>query len=112
VLGEALAARGASVEYAECYRRVMASADPAPLLLAWEANTLHAVTVTSSEGLNNFCTLIGARGRACLQQTPLFVPHARIAATAAELKLASVVQTAQGDDGLVAGMLQWFAARS
>ena len=90
----------------------MASADPAPMLLAWEANTLHAVTVTSSEGLNNFCTLIGARGRACLQQTPLFVPHPRIAATAAELKLASVVQTAQGDDGLVAGLQQWFAARS
>lgn len=112
VLGEALAARGARVEYAECYRRVLPSADPAPLLLAWEANTLHAVTVTSSEGLHNFCTLIGARGRACLEQTPLFVPHPRIAATAAELKLASVVQTAQGDDGLVAGLQQWFAARS
>ncbi len=38
LLGEALAARGARVEYAECYRRVRPRADPSPLLEAWQAN--------------------------------------------------------------------------
>jgi uroporphyrinogen-III synthase len=47
-----------------------------------------------------------------LRQTPLFVPHARIAATARELDLAGVVLTAQGDDGLSEGLKQWFAARA
>ncbi len=110
VLGEALIARGARVEYAECYRRVLPQADPARLLEAWQANALDAITVTSSEGLHNFCALIGTRGRAWLENTPLFVPHARIAGTARELKLTAVVQTAHGDDGLVAGLQQWFAA--
>jgi uroporphyrinogen-III synthase len=112
VLGETLIARGARVEYAECYRRVRPRADPAPLLQAWAANAVDAVTVTSSEGLHNFCALIGERGRAWLGKTPLFVPHARIAATAHELKLTEVVQTAQGDEGLIAGLRQWFAAHA
>ena len=112
LLGEALVARGAHVEYAECYRRVLPRADPSPLLAAWRASELNAVTVTSSEGLRNFCALIGEGGRAWLDKTPLFVPHARIAATARELNLRVVVQTAQGDDGLFAGLQQWFAAYS
>jgi uroporphyrinogen-III synthase len=112
LLGEALVARGAHVEYAECYRRVLPRADPSPLLAAWQAHELNAVTVTSSEGLHNFCALIGEVGRAWLEKTPLFVPHTRIAATARELNLRVVVQTAQGDDGLLAGLQQWFAAHS
>src|SRR5262245_18429150 len=30
LLGDALAARGAEVEYADCYRRALAKSDPAP----------------------------------------------------------------------------------
>ena len=97
LLGEALTARGAVVEYAECYRRVLPRADPAPLLKAWERN-LHE--------------LVGAPGRPWLQKTPLFVPHPRIAAAARELNLDAVVQTAQGDDGLMQGLQLWFAAHA
>lgn len=112
LLGDALAARGALVEYAECYRRVVPLADPAPFLAAWERHELHAITVTSSEGLRNFCALVGAAGQAWLKRTPLFAPHARIAETARELAFVSIVQTAQGDDGLMAGLQQWFAAHA
>lgn len=111
LLGDELAARGAIVEYAACYRRARPCADPAPLLEAWGRNALDAVTVTSSEGLRNLCELLGAGGRQRLARTPLFVPHPRIAAAARELDLATVVQTAQGDGGLFAGLLHWFAAR-
>src|SRR5262245_14062251 len=70
LLGDALKARGAEVEYADCYRRVLAKSDPAPLLAQWRQ--VHAVTVSSSEGLDNFVTLVGA---AKLAAVPLFVPH-------------------------------------
>lgn len=112
VLRDALIARGAHVEYAECYRRRLPSADSAPLFAAWQSNALHAVTVTSSEGLHNLCVLVGAEGSAWLRRTPLFVPHARIAASARDLQFAEVVQTAQGDDGLLAGLGQWFATHA
>ena len=68
--------------------------------------------MTSSEGLRNLCELVGARGRSWLENTPLFVPHPRIAGAARELKFTSVVETAQGDAGLLAGLQQWFAARA
>jgi uroporphyrinogen-III synthase len=110
LLGDTLAARGAIIEYAACYRRARPRTDAAPLLGAWARDELHAITVTSSEGLQNLCALVGAAGQLRLRKTPLFVPHPRIAETARELGLATVVVTAQGDDGIVQGLQQWFAA--
>ena len=110
LLGDTLAARGATVEYAACYRRALPQIDVAPLLGAGARDELHAVTVTSSEGLRNLCALLGAAGQLWVRNTPLFVPHARIAETARELGLATVVVTAQGDEGIVAGLQGWFAA--
>ncbi|MDB5812014.1 MAG: uroporphyrinogen synthase [Betaproteobacteria bacterium] len=111
VLGEALTARGAHVEYAECYRRACPSTDPAPLFAAWDAGQLDAITVTSSEGLHNLYAMIGPRGRQRLLETALFAPHARIAGTAQELHFSVVITTPQGDDGLLAGLRQWFGGK-
>jgi uroporphyrinogen-III synthase len=110
LLGESLRARGAAVDYAACYRRALAQTDPAPLLAAWARAEIDAVTVTSSEGLRNLCTLIGAAGRTFLQETPLFVPHARIERAARDAALTRVHLTAQGDEGLMAGLAGCFAA--
>ena len=110
LLGNTLTARGAAIEYAECYRRGRSRLDAAPLLKAWARNELHAVTVTSREGLHNLFDLVGKVGQSWLKKTPLFVPHPRIEQAARELGLASVVLTAQGDDGLVEGLAQWFGA--
>ena len=110
LIGDTLAARGALVDYAECYRRARPRSDATPLIDAWARDELHAITVTSSEGLRNLCELVGARGRVSLKKTPLFVPHARIAATAREFDLARIVLTGQGDDGLLEGLQRWFAA--
>ena len=111
LLGDALAARGASVEYAECYRRVKPGADAAALLRAWGRNEVAAVTVTSSEGLRNLFEVIGKLGQAWLKKTPVFVTHPRIADTARELGVATVVVTEQGDEGIVAGLARWFAEK-
>jgi uroporphyrinogen-III synthase len=110
LLGETLKARGARVEYAECYRRRRPELDPAPLRDAWARQALHAVTVTSSEGLRNLFEMVGAAGRERLQQTPLFAPHPRIAEAARTLAIRTVVVTGPGDAGLLAGLIAYFGA--
>lgn len=112
ILAAALTGRGAKVEYAECYRRVVPAGGAAPLITAWNEGRLDAITVTSSEGVRNLAALVGERGRDRLAQTPVFAPHPRIARTARELGVATVVETAQGDDGLFAGLHSWFASRA
>ena len=111
LLGDTLAARGAQVDYVACYRRARPQADPAPLLQAWAQDGVHAVIVTSSEGLRNLFVMLGKPGESLLQHTPLLVPHPRIAAVARELGCREVIGTAPGDDGLLAGLLQQFAAK-
>jgi uroporphyrinogen-III synthase len=110
LLGDTLKARGATVEYVTCYRRARPQLDPAPLLKLWEEGRLDAVTLTSSEGLRNFHDMLGRLGQAWLKKTPAFVPHARIAEQAQILGLTKVIPTDPGDDGLMAGLMQYFAS--
>lgn len=110
LLGDTLKARGAHVEYAECYRRACPTLDPAPLLDAWARHELDAITITSSEGLRNLYKMIGAPARKSLRKTPVFVPHPRIAEVARELGLTRVIVTEPADDGLVKGLKEYFAA--
>jgi uroporphyrinogen-III synthase len=110
LLRETLVERGASVEYAECYRRQRPHADTEALTLAWDAGDVHGVVVTSSEGLRNLHDMLGIAGCERLARTPLFVPHPRIAATARELHFDAIV-TAPGDDGIAASLSEHFGAR-
>lgn len=109
LLGDTLRARGATVEYAECYRRGRPTSDVAPLLALWERRELDAFTVTSSEGLANLVDLLGEAGGEWFRQTPLFAPHERIAAAARAAGVRTVVLTGPGDEGLVAGLSDFFA---
>jgi uroporphyrinogen-III synthase len=109
LLAETLAARGAAVEYAECYRRGRPKADAAPLLELWRQRRLDALTVASAEALVNFGAMLGEAGAQCLKATPLFVPHARIAAVARGMGVQTVVLTDSGDEALVAALAAFFA---
>jgi uroporphyrinogen-III synthase len=110
LLADELTARGAAIEYATCYRRARPAADAARLLDAWTNGALHAVTVTSSEGLRNLCEMAGTAGRALLAKTPVFVSHPRIAETARTLGLTQVIVAADpGDEGLVAALIEHFS---
>jgi uroporphyrinogen-III synthase len=88
-LGDTLRARGAEVDYVACYRR--------------------AKPRGGIEGLDNLWEIVPASLRFAWRACPTFVPHERIAARARELGLATV-ETGAGDAGLLAGLLQWFAA--
>ena len=109
LLGDTLAARGAAVEYAACYRRGRPGADPAALRDLCQRRVPDAFTVTSSEGLANLRELLGDAGLECLLRTPLFAPHERIAAAARALGVQTVVLTGPGDEGLVEGLAAFFA---
>jgi uroporphyrinogen-III synthase len=109
LLGDTLAARGAIVEYAECYRRSKPSVDAAPLLRLWTRNELSAFVITSSEGLRNLFEIVGQGAQHLLKETLLFVPHARVAETARALGLTRVVLTGPNDEGVVEGMIDWWS---
>lgn len=111
LLGNTLCARGARVEYAECYRRGKPGVDAAPLLHRWARGEVHAVTVTSGESLQNLFELLGESGRQWLSKTPLFVPHPRIAETARSLGVEQVVVTAAGDEGVLTDLIAWRKCR-
>jgi uroporphyrinogen-III synthase len=105
LLGDTLRERGATVDYVECYRRARPNADVEPLLKRWGRGEIDAVTVSSSEGLRNLYDMLGKLGQAWLKRTPLFAPHARIAANARALGCERVIETGPADEGLCAGLV-------
>jgi uroporphyrinogen-III synthase len=104
LLGETLAQRGARVEHVACYRRLQPRADPGPLVADW--SSVHAVTVSSGEGLAN---LVGVLGAALLRSRPVFVPHERIAAQARALGLGEALVAGAGDTEMVDRLVAYFA---
>jgi uroporphyrinogen-III synthase len=107
LLADTLAARGARVELAACYRR----ARPAATGLAelW-ARGVDAVTVSSAEGLANFIDMLGEGALRRLQGVAVFVPHARVAQEAARLGLPRARVAGPGDAETVAGLVAYFGA--
>jgi uroporphyrinogen-III synthase len=104
-----LEARGARVEYAECYRRTRPDADAGSLLARWQSGGVEAVAIASAEGLANFFDMLGPTGSGYLRATPVFVPHPRIALAARKLDVREVVVTGHGDDRTIAEMAAFFA---
>ena len=107
-LGEALLARGARVTYAECYRRAAPATGAAGLSEVLREGRAKALTLTSSEGLDNLCALLDAGDLGRLRQLPAFVPHPRIAEHARGMGFVPI-ETGGADAGLIAGLLEWFA---
>ncbi|TMH34321.1 MAG: uroporphyrinogen-III synthase [Betaproteobacteria bacterium] len=110
LLGETLAARGAHIDHIECYRRAKPSrADGLEQPL--REDRIDAVTLTSSEGLDNLWSILSADGRRRLSAIPAFMPHARIAERARSLGVSKIIVTQPADAGLVAALLEYFAAQ-
>ncbi len=99
-LREVLESRGARVDYVECYRRARPSADPAPLLHAWERGEVHAVNALSAETLENFVAMLGKEGEALIADSTLVVPHPAIAAHPDARRFANVLVASPGAEGL------------
>jgi len=106
LLADTLRARGATVDYVECYRRRCPDADAGPLLQRW--TEVSTVTIASAETLHNLSAMLGDSGAGRLRAIPLFVPHAKIAEAARMSGMTEVIVTAGGDAGLLQGLINWF----
>lgn len=104
LLAETLRERGSRVDCITAYRRSAPSGDAGELLAAWRGGRLDALSVSSSEALRYLFALLDAEGRSFLGQTPLFVPHARIAENARQLGLDKIILTDAADAGIIAGL--------
>jgi uroporphyrinogen-III synthase len=105
LLGDTLVARGARVEYAQSYARARPAISAEP---AWARKALDAVTVSSSEGLENLDALLRAWRRDWLRESPLFVPHARVAAQAARLGASETIVAGPGDSETARALIAYF----
>lgn len=103
LLGATLRERGATVEYASCYRRTKSQQDKRPLLAAGP----DAIIVTSSEALDHLSQMLNASDRQVLSSMALFVPHERIAVRARDLGWPRVHVTSSGDDEVCADLSAW-----
>lgn len=108
LLADTLRARGAIVEYAECYRRVCPESDAGPIIRRWSGGDIHAVTINSAETLHNLASMLGETGIPFLRATPVFAPHEKIAQSARTLGITQVIATAAGDAGMLDGLITWF----
>ena len=108
LLGDTLIERGASVEYAACYRRVQPDGGAARLASAWAGGAVHAVTVSSSEGLANLLEMLGGDGAQRLRDTALFVPHLRVADDAARRGLGRAIVAGPGNAEMAAALVAYF----
>lgn len=103
LLGDTLRERGASVEYAACYQRSKPQQDASVLL----DNLPDAISVTSSEALGYLWQMLDSHAQGVLRDTPLFVPHPRIAELARQQGWRQVLLCESGDDGLLASLTVW-----
>jgi uroporphyrinogen-III synthase len=111
LLGKTLSTRGAQVDYVECYRRAKPHGDFKTMAAAWRAGEIDALTLTSSEGLDNLWEIFDDMTRSSMAATPTFVPHPRIAERARTLGFGQVTVTAPTDAGLFASLLEYFASK-
>lgn len=114
LLGDTLTARGAAVEYAECYRRRRPVSDIAPLVQRWAQGGIDIVVCTSVEGLHNLQALLGEADSQWLRRTPLVVVSARLAAAARALGCRQQPVSAQeaSDEAIVAAIKTWRATQN
>jgi len=112
LLAETLRARGAIVEYAECYRRVKPKADIAVLMRYWARGEIDIISVTSNEGLRNLFDMVGQLGRKWLQKTPLVVVSQRAVDLAQELDFVKdPIVCEANDNAIVKAIVGWRVAQ-
>lgn len=108
-LAETLKARGASVEYAECYRRRQPKADVSQLLRHWARGEINIVVTTSNEGLHNLYDMVGQLGRQWLVKSPLVVLSDRAEELARQLgfKNQIIVASQASDEAIIDAITNW-----
>jgi uroporphyrinogen-III synthase len=106
VLADMLSARGATVDFAECYQRINPQTDAKVLAELWQNRQLHAVVVTSSEAMRFLLAMAkndqsNLEYAAWLQDITLCVNHARIAESPQKSGLKVAIAESPGDEAML-----------
>lgn len=110
-LARELRERGAQVDYAEVYRRVLPEVDTSPILEVWRQGNIDAVTIASLQSLENLQILLGEHGTQLLQDTLLVVGNRRTAEWAGARGYARIVIADDAsDEAMVAALEQSFSS--
>jgi uroporphyrinogen-III synthase len=110
LLAEELRARGARVEYAECYRREPPSAEPGSLPQRFRRGEIDIVILTSVETAHNLRLLLGDAAQQ-LSRFPAVVVSERIAQACRETGLQPIVAREASDEAVVDALQAWRAAQ-
>lgn len=89
-LAEQIQARGAIVDYVECYQRVVPELPEGELSALLSAHQINVISVNSGESLDNFCALLGQEKLSAYLSVAVLVPGERVAAVAREHGFTSV----------------------
>lgn len=100
LIADTLKARGATVYFAESYRRINPQKDAQLLSEQWKKGQLDAIVVTSSEAMRNLLHMAGAS--IWMQHVTLCVNHERIAELPRQRGLKVLVAKEPGDEAMLA----------
>jgi uroporphyrinogen-III synthase len=105
-LHDTLVGRGATVEYAEVYRRACPVVDDELMGALLRPGVLYGITITSNESLQNLLAMAGTRWQPWLREIPLVVVSGRQAKLAEKLgfRHAAVVAENASDEAIVAAL--------
>lgn len=109
LLAKTLRERGAEVEYAECYQRVMPTTNPSNLFQLWDEGRTMPFVVTSNEGLKNLHSMVGQSHQQSLLTSPLIVVSQRAVTLAKELGFTQIPLVAKNasSDAILTAIKQW-----
>jgi uroporphyrinogen-III synthase len=108
-LRDSLVARGAEVDYVECYQRGVPQTDTRQLYAAWEQNRKMVFVVTSNQGLQNLVTMVNNEHQPELLASPLVLISKRSAKLAQQLGFTQTPQVAEAanDKAILNSLLKW-----
>lgn len=108
LLADNLKERGALVDYAEVYQRVLPEYGLQQCQEVWQNDQPDAVIVSSNEGLENLLKLTAEVDQEKLFNTPLVVMSVRNAELAKEMGFVSEMEVAKAksDEGLLSALLE------
>lgn len=112
LLGESLRARGASVVYAEVYRRVAPRGLPETLRECLANGDIDLITIASGQALHNLDMACAPTLQSRLRQTPLLVGSPGMRALAGKAGFASIEMASDpSDEAMFERLSQWARRR-
>jgi uroporphyrinogen-III synthase len=108
-LADTLKQRGAVVDYAECYQRILPGADAMNIENAWDAGQIDVVTGTSIDAITNLHDMLSDSGKNMMKTTPMVVISSRMADACRKLGITGEILLAEeaSDAAIVAAIETW-----